>query len=197
MKKVALMLLVLAGGGSLSASDSGFQFGSEFFCSHPVGLLDSAYTYAAMPGVGIFYQKDLGSGHGLRWNVLSWTNSPNISNRYGEGMIATKINTTSSMVNYIYHFRGENKGPYLLAGLGVRACDTSVAFTKVGPGLFDTDKALRAYTQYAADTGWKTCVTVGGGFDFTNQLGLTVRCQGIQSLGHTLATLEAGFNFRF
>ena len=169
----------------------------EYFLAHPVGVLDSAYTPKASFGLGLYLQRNLDNGHGLRWDILSATDFPNRFNVPDGIPVNTKLHSLGTSLSYLYHLNGTHAGPYVMAGLGLRKFNTQTSFPKGRPPQPIGGPGLRAYTQYAADTGLKPAFQVGAGYDFRNHWGATVRYQAFQSMGHTLATLEGGFNVRF
>jgi opacity protein-like surface antigen len=180
------------------------RLGIEGFVSNPAGSLRTTHGRTAGLGLGLFLDKSLGEGHGLRWDISSSAAYPGTAHTFVDPNDpgATKHTRTSRLfsygtnLSYTYHFDGGQTGPYVLAGLGLRAMERSSKLTAMGePGL--TRSGLASSGDIVSKTGTKLAYRLGVGYDFTENLGANVRFQGMTSQGRTLATVEGGVTYRF
>ena len=187
----------------LNASEPA-RLGIEGFVSNPAGSLRTTHGNTAGLGLGLFLDKSLGEGHGLRWDILSKTIYPGATHTFVDltDSRGTKYVQTTRLVSYgtnlsyTYHFDGGQTGPYVLAGLGLRSMERS---SKVAP-LVDaglTRSGLASSGNIVSTTGTKLAYRLGVGYDFTDNLGANLRYQGMTNQGRTLATVEGAVTYRF
>jgi opacity protein-like surface antigen len=188
---------------ALSAGEPA-RLGLEGFVSNPAGTLRTAHGSTAGLGLGLFLDKSLGEGHGLRWDICSTTVFPGARHTYVQPsdpentkeIRTSRLTSVGTNLSYTYHFDGGQTGPYVLAGLGMRAMERSSRILPyVEPGL--PKAGLPTSGNLVSRTGTKLSYRLGAGYDFTESLGANVRFQGLTSQGRTLATVEAGITYRF
>jgi len=186
------------------AADLGLPhwLGVEVFRSNPTGMLNTAYTSSAGTGAGVFIAFDMENGHEIRWDINASTTFPKKLQTDINGNTASiEFASESSTLSYAYHLNGSHYGPYVMAGLGVLSFHASADYPNSTAALLAKQDlggdAIPTHTKYVCSSGPKLAFLIGGGYDFGKHWGVTARYKGIRSLGHTLATLEGGVNYRF
>jgi opacity protein-like surface antigen len=188
---------------ALSAGEPA-RLGLEGFVSNPAGSLRTTHGTTAGLGLGLFLDKALGEGHGLRWDISSTAVFPGATHTYVQTSDpeytretrTARLTSVGTNLSYTYHFDGGQTGPYVLAGLGMREMARS---SRILPFVEPSQPkpGLTTSADLVSRTGTKLSYRLGAGYDFTESLGANVRFQGLTSQGRTLATVEAGVTYRF
>ena len=196
MNYYRILTLTIIVGSTLKAAE-GPRLGDEFMFTNPTGTLKNAYTSSQGFGITIFSEWELGKGHGLRWDIIGYTRYPDTTVMSNGQALQSTLSSMSSSLNYTYHLGRHPLGPYLLAGLGLTSYSGRVKMTGANPPQRVEGPTVPAYSQYLASTSWQPAWLVGSGYDFNKMVGITVRYHAIQSMGHTLGTIETGFSYRY
>jgi opacity protein-like surface antigen len=132
-------------------------------------------------GLGAQWTHDRGNGKAARTR-LEWNLFPE-GHPVGLGAVKTKASNYILSFDRLYHFAGETKGAYVLAGLG-------------GVRWFTDRTAGANPTQSGHVT--KLAVTAGAGYRFTPSFSAEARYL-ISTLNQSLDgnMMQAGLNFRF
>lgn len=204
-------LVMILGSLALGAAEAApLRLGFELSESVPVGSLKRHATSKGADKWCVFMVKDLGHGHGFRWDIVSYVQYESITVHSQKVLdsnsmeYVSETNTPhaySTNLNYTYHLSHGQKGLYILAGLGVLvnyyARDKTIAIIHVPP-MSDTPEAPTTYSLYDQNSAKPRLNGVlGAGYDLDDHWGVTVRYQSVQFNGHAIATVDGGINFRF
>jgi len=192
-------LLIAASVLPVMGADAVPYVGLEVFLSNSTGSLKGSFPSSGS-GLGVFVDGKLRGGFGYIWDISCATSFSDRKLTLSDGSTANaKFDNYGTTLSGTYHVNKQDTGLYVLAGLGARRFQGTINFPASTPPPVPKSGfgggAMANY--YTCDTGVKLAYLAGVGFDFSKQWGVMVRYQGINSLGHTLATVESGVEFRF